>query len=233
MKKVSLCLALCLALCLLVVTGTPALRAGETLSAAEVQLIVDQASTWAASVSPDSLIAVVDREGNVLTVWDTAPGTVPTSAEIGEVISRAGVACFLNSNQNALTSRTAGFIVQPNFPPGFTNRINGPLIGVNNSHYPWSDINRFRQQPFPAVPANPAVAPGLGGLFPTPPSPVSRVVCHSTRMAFWSGASVSLVTVTIPLHPVPSPVQTRTRKSPSPADRFRTARRHPGAPDFL
>jgi hypothetical protein len=163
MKKVSLCLALCLALCLLVVTGTPALRAGETLSAAEVQLIVDQASTWAASVSPDSLIAVVDREGNVLTVWDTAPGTVPTSAEIGEVISRAGVACFLNSNQNALTSRTAGFIVQPNFPPGFTNRINGPLIGVNNSHYPWSDINRFRQQPFPAVPANPAVAPGLGG----------------------------------------------------------------------
>jgi uncharacterized protein GlcG (DUF336 family) len=151
---------------LLVVTGTPALRAGETLSAAEVQLIVDQASTWAATVSPDSLIAVVDREGNVLTVWDTAPGTVPTSAEIGEVISRAGVACFLNSNQNALTSRTAGFIVQPNFPPGFTNRINGPLIGVNNSHYPWSDINRFRQQPFPAVPANPAVAPGLGGVIP-------------------------------------------------------------------
>lgn len=131
----------------------------QTLDAVEVQRIVDQAATHAALVSPDSLIAVVDREGNVLTVWDTAPGTVPTALEIGDVISRAGVACFLNSNQNALTSRTAGFIVQENFPPGFRNRGNGPLIGVNFSHFFWSDINGFRQPPFPPVPAQGARIP--------------------------------------------------------------------------
>jgi len=139
-------------------------QAGETLSAAEVQTIVNQASTRAAQVSADSLIAVVDREGNVLVVWDTLPVTVPSQAQIANAISKAGTACFLNGNQNALTSRTAGFIVQGNFPPGFINRINGPLVGVNFSHFFWSDINRFRAPNagvFGAYVVNPAVAPTL------------------------------------------------------------------------
>ncbi len=142
-------------------------RAGETLSAGEVQTIVNQASTRAAQVSPDSLIAVVDREGNVLVVWDTLPATVPTQAQIAEAINNAGTACFLNGNQNALTSRTAGFIVQENFPPGFINRINGPLVGVNFSHFSWSDINRFRAPnagAFGAYTINPPVAPTVASI---------------------------------------------------------------------
>ncbi|MEO0452582.1 MAG: heme-binding protein [Verrucomicrobiota bacterium] len=156
-----------IALCLLLSVHCLPVTA-QTLDAGEVTTIVNQAATAAAALNPpqDALISVVDREGNVLVVWDTIPGTVPTPEEVGDVISRAGVACFLNSNQNALTSRTAGFIVQANFPPGFTNRINGPLIGVNFSHFSWSDINRFRAPPFPAVPANPAVSPALGAAIP-------------------------------------------------------------------
>lgn len=93
-------------------------HAGETLSLTEVNQIVNQASLRATQVSPDSLIAVVDREGNVLVVWDTNPATAPTQAQIANAISKGGTACFLNGNQTALTSRTAGFIVQGNFPPG-------------------------------------------------------------------------------------------------------------------
>ncbi|NJK91474.1 MAG: heme-binding protein [Blastochloris sp.] len=119
----------------------------QLLTAADVQLIVNQASSRAAQISPNSVVSVVDREGNVLVVW--ACGAAPNAAQIGETISRAGTASFLNSNQNAFTTRTAAYVVQDNFPPGIINRNNGPLTGVNFSHLPYSDVNRFRAPPFP------------------------------------------------------------------------------------
>lgn len=132
------------------------------LTAADVQKVINQASSRAAVVSPNSVIAVVDREGNVLSVW--AAGAVPSAALVGNAVSKAGTACFLDSNQNALTTRSATYVVQPNFPPGIMNRNNGPLIGVNNSHFPYSDVNRFRAPPFPAYVVNPPVAPALATL---------------------------------------------------------------------
>ncbi|MDX6766479.1 MAG: heme-binding protein [Candidatus Methylacidiphilales bacterium] len=140
----------------------PSPAMAQILSAVDVQQIVNQASSRAAIVSPDSTIAVVDREGNVLVVWAT--GAAPSAQRIGDAISRGGTACFLNSNQNALTSRSANYLVQPNFPPGLRNRNNGPLTGVNFSNLPYSDVNRFRQQPFPVYAVNPAVAPPIGTL---------------------------------------------------------------------
>jgi uncharacterized protein GlcG (DUF336 family) len=59
-------------------------------------------------------------------------------------ISKAGTAAFLSSNKHAFTSRTAGFIVQQEFPPGIENRPPGPLVGVNFSSLPFTDINRFK-----------------------------------------------------------------------------------------
>ncbi|MDB6054439.1 MAG: hypothetical protein JWN25_1962 [Verrucomicrobiales bacterium] len=117
------------------------------MTAADVTLIIRQAATRAKVVSKNSIIAVVDREGYVLGVWSTGP--VPASpvvrdAKVATAISKAGTAAFLSSDGEALTSRTAGFIVQQHFPPGVANKPPGPLVGVNFSNLPFSDINHLK-----------------------------------------------------------------------------------------
>ena len=113
------------------------------LTASDVQTIINHAVTRAVSISPNSVIAVTDREGDVLGVWVMHVGDA-TGAEIATAVSKAGTAAFLSSNQNAFTSRTAGFIIQQHFPPGVINTATGPLVGVGLSNLFFSDINTFR-----------------------------------------------------------------------------------------
>ncbi len=113
------------------------------LTADDVQKIITQAASRAAQISPNSVIAVVDREGFVLGVWNVAGGE-PTIPEIATCVSKAGTAAFLSSDQNAFTSRTAGFIIQQHFPPGVFNTPTGPLVGVGLSSLSFSDINKFK-----------------------------------------------------------------------------------------
>src|SRR2546423_5132135 len=113
------------------------------LSAVDVQTLVNQATTRALQISPNSVIAVTDREGDVLAVW-SVNGTPPSALDISSCVSKAGTASFLSSNQNAFTSRTAGFIIQQHFPPGVRNTAPGPLVGVGLSNLFTSDINKFR-----------------------------------------------------------------------------------------
>ena len=96
-------------------------------------------------ISPNSVIAVTDREGDVLGVWVMRGGNA-TNPEIATAVSKAGTAAYLSSNQNAFTSRTAGFIIQQHFPPGVFNTAPGPLVGVglSNLFIPTNDINKFR-----------------------------------------------------------------------------------------
>jgi len=82
-----------------------------------VTTIINHAVTRAVQVSPSSVIAVTDREGYVLGIWNVAGGE-PTPTQIANAVSKAGTAAFLSSNQNAFSSRTAGFIIQQHFPPG-------------------------------------------------------------------------------------------------------------------
>jgi uncharacterized protein GlcG (DUF336 family) len=117
--------------------------ANAQLTAADVQTIINQAVTRAVQISPNSVIAVTDREGNVLGVW-SVNGASPTALEISSCVSKAGTASYLSSNQNAFTSRTAGFIIQQHFPPGVRNTSPGPLVGVGLSNLFTSDINKFR-----------------------------------------------------------------------------------------
>src|SRR6195256_65524 len=114
------------------------------LTAVDVQTIIDQATTRALQISPNSVIAVTDREGDVLAVW-SVNGTPPTALDISSCVSKAGTASYLSSNQNAFTSRTAGFIIQQHFPPGVRNTSPGPLVGVGLSNLFFSDINKFRK----------------------------------------------------------------------------------------
>jgi uncharacterized protein GlcG (DUF336 family) len=121
----------------------PALASAQ-LTAADVQTVINQAVTRALQISPNSIIAVTDREGNVLGVWNVRGGE-PTADEISSCVSKAGTASYLSSNQNAFTSRTAGFIIQQHFPPGVRNTPPGPLVGVGLSNLFFSDINKFRK----------------------------------------------------------------------------------------
>jgi uncharacterized protein GlcG (DUF336 family) len=108
-----------------------------------VRQIITQAASRAQQISPNSVIAVTDREGFVLGVWNVRGGE-PTPPEIATCVSKAGTASFLSSDQNAFTSRTAGFIIQQHFPPGVFNTPTGPLVGVGLSNLFFSDINKFK-----------------------------------------------------------------------------------------
>ncbi len=114
------------------------------LTSADVTTIVNQAVTRATTILPNAVIAVTDREGFVLAVW-VVRGGAATNAEIATAVSKAGTAAFLSSNQNAFTSRTAGYIIQQHFPVGVKNTEPGPLVGVGLSNLFFSDINKFKK----------------------------------------------------------------------------------------
>src|SRR5436853_2260572 len=113
------------------------------LTVADVTGIVNRAVTRAVKISKNSVIAVTDREGDVLAVWVVRGGAAGND-EIASAVSKAGTAAYLSSDQNAFTSRTAGFIIQQHFPPGVKNTAPGPLVGVGLSNLFSSDINKFR-----------------------------------------------------------------------------------------
>ena len=123
--------------------------------------IIAQASTKASKINQDAIIAVTDREGFVLAIWDVGndfPATLPPFnlgdlanvklySRVAGAITRASTAAFLSSNQNAFTSRTAGFIIQQHFPPGVRNAPPGPLVGVGFSSLFFTDVNRVKLIP--------------------------------------------------------------------------------------
>lgn len=126
------------------VTGLSALG---QMTSNQVATVIAQALTRAddfliSGATTNGVVAVVDREGFVLGVWSLAPN--PATLEVVDAITRAGTGAFLSSDQEALTSRTAGFIVQQHFPPGIQDTPNGPLVGVNFSSLSFSDVNHFK-----------------------------------------------------------------------------------------
>ena len=128
------------------VLGLFASRVGavEQLTLEDVQRVFAQAISRAVKKAPHAVIAVTDREGFVLGVW-SVDGTDPSDLKIGSAVAEAGTAAYLSSDDNAFTTRTAQFIIQQNFPPGIDNRPTGPLVGVEFSNLPFSDINRFKR----------------------------------------------------------------------------------------
>jgi len=113
------------------------------MNSADVTTVIAQALTRAAQLSTTATVAVVDREGFVLGVW-SLQGPAAPPLDVIDAITKAGTAAFLSSDQEAFTSRTAGFIVQQHFPPGIENKPTGPLVGVNFSNLSFTDVNRFK-----------------------------------------------------------------------------------------
>jgi len=145
----------------------PSSTAG-TLTVSDVQTIIAQAVSAAASINHPVTVAVTDKEGNVLGVFKMTgapattqfrgggPGPTLTPSPVtgfvasgldGTIvparlaaISKAGTASLFSTGGNAFTSRTAGFIIQEHFPPRVDFQPGGPLYGVQFSSLPCSDI---------------------------------------------------------------------------------------------
>ncbi|HYC56645.1 MAG TPA: heme-binding protein [Candidatus Binatia bacterium] len=126
------------------------------LAAADVRDVVGRAVAEAERLGVAVTVAVVDRVGNVLAVFQmdgaaantviTSQRDVSTGLETLVVpttlaaISKAGTAAYLSSQGNAFTTRTASQIVQEHFNPGESGRPGGPLFGVQFSQLPCGDV---------------------------------------------------------------------------------------------
>lgn len=135
---------------------------GVDLTLAEVKGVFSQAIARATQLGVNVTISLVDREGNILGVvrmrdpllaGDQAQSTI-VGGGVGGLegvslpssifaTSKAGTAAFLSTRGNAFSTRTAGFIIQENFPAGIRNQPSGPLFGVQLSSLPTSDLNRL------------------------------------------------------------------------------------------
>jgi len=140
----------------------PIASAPQSLTAAETERIIAQAEQAAASVGTQATIAVVDRVGNVLGVYNTAgnaaatvnlrsgraltsfpqgldglDNTIPASLA---AIAKAVTGAYLSSSGNAFSTRTASYIIQEHFPPTIDFQAGGPLFGVQFSQLPCGDF---------------------------------------------------------------------------------------------
>ncbi len=128
----------------------------QRLESADVQRVVAQAADVAQRLNQPATIAVVDRVGNVLAVFQTS-GAAPTVRITSGVssgggleglvvpstaaaIAKAVTGAYLSSSGQAFSTRTASFIVQDHFPPTIRNVPSGPLFGVQFSQLPCGDL---------------------------------------------------------------------------------------------
>jgi len=104
----------------------------------DVQNVVQSAS---ASVDSPVAIAVTDRSGNILAVFEK-PGTpaqstgnfsrLVSTTELAVALARTGA--YFSNDQAPLSSRTVRYISGIHFPPGITNAPNAALYGIENTN---------------------------------------------------------------------------------------------------
>jgi uncharacterized protein GlcG (DUF336 family) len=108
------------------------------LSATDVTNVVQNAVM---SVNQPMVVAVADRAGNILAVFNTAGAPTTSVGNLGQVVAAdelavglARTAAFFSNNQAPLSSRTVRFISGIHFPPGVTNTPNADLYGIENTN---------------------------------------------------------------------------------------------------
>jgi len=141
-------------------TGSCATTSPANLTQADVGAIISQAVQEATQRGVAATIAVTDRVGNVLglfqmngaaTTFTIRSGIVDDPIRSGlenlnvlpstyAAISKAVTGSYLASEGNAFSTRTASQIIQEHFNPGIDNLPGGPLFGVQFSQLPCSDL---------------------------------------------------------------------------------------------
>jgi len=108
------------------------------LTATDVQQVVENA---AKSLDAAMVIAVADRVGKILAVFQnagaptTSPGNFGVAVDSKELaVAFARTAAFFSNNQAPLSTRTVRFISGIHFPPGVRNAPNGDLYGIENTN---------------------------------------------------------------------------------------------------
>jgi len=121
------------------VNTVPPASASITLTFSDVDSIVHAA---AVATSPTTaVIAVVDREGNVLALYRKPDAPLTVAGNFGiqtgtndVAIGLARTAAFFSNDQAPLPSRTVRFISGVHFPPGVSNAPNADLYGIENTN---------------------------------------------------------------------------------------------------
>jgi uncharacterized protein GlcG (DUF336 family) len=93
------------------------------------------------SVNAPMVIAVADRAGNILAVFETAGAPTTAVGNFGATVPSdelavglARTAAFFSNDQAPLSSRTVRFISGVHFPPGVAGTANGDLYGIENTN---------------------------------------------------------------------------------------------------
>lgn len=137
--------------------------AATRLTVEDVETVIAQAVNEAQARGVNATIAVVDRVGNVLGLFQMAPqevlvatqvdangdavvmtgleGISAPGVDLAAAVAKAVTGAYLSSEGNAFTTRTANQIVQENFNPGEDDQPAGPLFGVQFSQLPCSDFS--------------------------------------------------------------------------------------------
>ncbi len=147
-------------------TTTPSV-ADNVLTQAEVQSIVTAA---AASINVPLVIAISDRRGEILAVYEKsgAPSTAVSNFGVSmdadnEAIALARTAAFFSNDQAPLSSRTVRFISGIHFPPGVVDTASAPLYGIENTNRGCNfNITPLSSLPFPIGTRMDGTSPGLG-----------------------------------------------------------------------
>ena len=139
-------------------TGFCATNSPANLTVSDVEKIIAQAVNEATARNVLATIAVTDRVGNVLAIFQMngaaatftiKSGLVDGSSGLENVsilpstyaaIAKAVTGSYLASEGNAFSSRTASHIIQQHFNPGVFKLPGGPLFGVQFSQLPCGDL---------------------------------------------------------------------------------------------
>lgn len=151
-----------------------------------MELILRQTVAAASALNTNATVAVTDRVGNVLAVYQMANAnpTVVINGQIGAkggleaapplpstiaAISKAGTGAYLSSQGNSFSTRTASQIVQEHFDPGEDENAGGPLFGVQFSQLLCGDVTVLNPSLAGGIPSgSKPKAAGLIGPRPLP-----------------------------------------------------------------
>ena len=108
------------------------------LTAADVTTVVQNAVL---SVNAPMVVAVADRAGNILAVFETTGAPTTSTGNFGQTVpadelavALARTAAFFSNDQAPLSSRTVRFISGIHFPPGVAGTPNADLYGIENTN---------------------------------------------------------------------------------------------------
>jgi uncharacterized protein GlcG (DUF336 family) len=144
------------------------LRDPVVLTSSDVAKVVEAA---ASSVNSEAMvIAVTDRQGNILAVYQKPNAPATAAANFGVqvdtpdlAVALARTTSFFSNDQAPLSSRTVRFISGIHFPPGINLTSNAPLYGIENTNRGCSfNAEYILGKEFPAATTIAGTSPGLG-----------------------------------------------------------------------